>query len=485
VFRQRLAGLLGLGLSSARMLRSSVSTAGVVLACALVGCNVLLGNEAPSDGGSGTGSSPSVGGAPPASGGAVGSGGALSSGGTTADSGGGPGSGGASPGSGGSSGTGGASATCEPACPSDQGCLDGSCVPILPECMGQTAGTAVCSADKTQAFLCGNGLVEPVDPETCTNFCRDGACVLPPSCDELPETCGPYGDDSCCQSPLVAGGEFGRTSGAGFPATVGDFRLDKYEVTVGRFRKFVTAVSGGWFPTAGSGKHVHLNGGGGLVGSTGSEFEPGWDTAWNLGDDDHGLYSGTDAAANWNMALGCGSDGFDTWTASADLNESLPISCVNWYQAAAFCIWDEGFLPSESEWEYAAAGGALDRDYPWGSQDPAPERAAYHCIADGSAANDCSFEDLLPVGTLPDGDGFYLQSDLVGNMWEWVLDWFVAPYDPATCENCTNTAGPLTTRSMRGNGLLSLPEDLTVDYRAAREPWTRDEYIGLRCARVP
>jgi len=47
---------------------------------------------------------------------------------------------------------------------------------------------------------------------------------------------------------------------------VGDFKLDKYEVTVGRFRQFVAAWNGGagYTPPAGSGKHTHLNGGNGL-----------------------------------------------------------------------------------------------------------------------------------------------------------------------------------------------------------------------------
>jgi len=163
-------------------------------------------------------------------------------------------------------------------------------------------------------------------------------------------------------------------TGEADPATVTSFRLDKYEVTVGRFRQFVSAWNGGagYVPPAGSGKHTHLNGGQGLAssGSAGA-YEPGWVAT------DDGNVAPTDA----NLACAQPSAGYATWTTVPGSNESLPINCVSWWDAYAFCIWDGGFLPSEAEWEYAAAGGSQQLEYPWGGMPPVSgnQYAIYGC----------------------------------------------------------------------------------------------------------
>src|SRR5262249_55608726 len=107
--------------------------------------------------------------------------------------------------------------------------------------------------------------------------------------------CGASGNDCCCASFEVPGGTYYRTytntglfpTGESDPASVSGFRLDKYVVTVGRFRQFVSAWKGGsgFVPPAGSGLHAHLNAGRGLAAgpgvSSGQTYEPGWDPSFD------------------------------------------------------------------------------------------------------------------------------------------------------------------------------------------------------------
>ncbi len=303
------------------------------------------------------------------------------------------------------------------------------------------------------------------------------------SCGTLAPTCGPTGTSPCCESPVVTGGTYFRSYDIGtdnayadmsYPATLSTFRLDKYEVTVGRFRQFVNAGMGTQQspPASGAGGRT-LNG---------MANQGGWDPAWNP---NLALVSG---ALITNVK--CGAT-YQTWTDTPGGNENRPINCVDWYEAMAFCVWDGGFLPTEAEWNYAAAGGSEQRAYPWSS--PAfsltlddSTYASYSvdftklCMGDGVMG--CALTDLVPVGTKPVGDGLLGQSDLGGNVLEWVLDWYASYSNP--CTDCANLT-PDMYRVSRGGSFFNGAGNLRVAVRGPDFATSRDIQFGVRCARTP
>jgi formylglycine-generating enzyme required for sulfatase activity len=254
--------------------------------------------------------------------------------------------------------------------------------------------------------------------------------------------------------------------------SVDSFGLDRYEVTVGRFRKFVDAVVGGWQPAAGSGKHTHLSGGQ-IAG------ESGWDANWNSE-----LFTDKN---EWDSELSCNSI-LQTWTFKAGSDENKPQNCMNWFQAYAFCIWDGGFLPSEAEWEYAAAGGSENRLYPWGQPEPNKTRAVYGCLSSGTLG--CELASLLVVGSTPLGKGMYGQMDLAGSLNEWNLDWYSETWykyanSSAVCKNCANVSGETSLRVVRGGSFESNALSLRSVSRRGFGPTADRYFVGVRCARTP
>jgi formylglycine-generating enzyme required for sulfatase activity len=262
---------------------------------------------------------------------------------------------------------------------------------------------------------------------------------------------------------------------------VSGFRLDKYLVTVGRFRQFVAAWNGGagFTPLAGSGKQAYLNGGRGLANSAApGTYETGWDaTDWDSN------VAPTDA----NLAS-CAP--YSTWTTAPGTQENHPINCVDWWEAYAFCIWDGGFLPSEAEWEFAAVGGSQLLEYPWGGTTPGTdcpgsgcEYAIYDCDYPSGSGNCTGVENIAPVGSAPAGAGPWGQLDMAGEVWQWNLDWFDDYLTSPSVDAADLTV--LSFRVLRGSYFGSTPSYLYPPLRLAYTPAVRGNDIGFRCARAP
>jgi sulfatase modifying factor 1 len=286
--------------------------------------------------------------------------------------------------------------------------------------------------------------------------CQGQSCA-PPSCQGLQKICGEHADLDCCASNVVPGGMFyrgyngqpGYTS-ADYPATISDFRLDNFEISLGRFRKFIAAYAGGII-AAGSGKNPH------------NPIDPGWNADWNA------------QLASDRIALSAGILNAGSTLYYDESKDNLPISGISWFEAEAFCIWDGGRLPTEAEWHYAASGGLEQRIFPWGSEPPDTQHAVF-----GST-------DVAPVGSHPQGDGKWGQSDLAGNVWEWVEDSAdptteVNPY-PMPCADCANLA-TASGRTVRGSSTGAFSVFLQSPTRTAIPASQRQYSVGARCARA-
>ncbi len=277
---------------------------------------------------------------------------------------------------------------------------------------------------------------------------------------------------SCCDASIVPGGSLpmGRSQGgtdaygAGssdelpeHTVTVAAFALDTFEVTVGRFRQFVGHFDG-TPPAVDAGAH-HL-----IPNS-------GWRAEWNAS------LATSQAALIANLKC---SPTDQTWTDSPDTHEGMAQNCVSWFEAFAFCAWDGGYLPTEAEWEYAAAGGSDNRLYPWGSDDPSANTAlANDSLSDASA--------LVAVGSHPSGNGKWGHRDLAGGMFEWIFDWYNAAWysgGGASCGNCANTEDG-SFRGLRGGSYLTGASFLRAAARLDDTPTNRDVNAGFRCARKP
>ncbi len=297
---------------------------------------------------------------------------------------------------------------------------------------------------------------------------------------------------------LIPGGTFRMGSDRHYPeeapvhrVTVAPFRIDRTPVTNRQFRRFVEAT--GYVTVAEippdpkdyPGALPHMLKPGSLV------FTPprqpvdlrDWTQWWKF-----------EFGASWRQPLGC--DG------SNQALDDHPVVHIAFQDAEAYAAWAGKELPTEAEWEYAARGGLDGAEFAWG-EGLTPGGRHMANIWQGTFPHENRAAEghrrTSPVGAYPpNGYGLF---DVIGNVWEWTMDWYSAWHSAEPHKACCIPENPrggreadsydqcapavrIPRKVVKGGSHLCAPSYCRRYRPAARHPQPIDSgmsHVGFRC----
>ncbi len=236
---------------------------------------------------------------------------------------------------------------------------------------------------------------------------------------------------------FIKGGSFKMGSDHGMPyespvheVSVKSFWMDKHEVTVAEFEKFVKETG---YLTEGE--------------------KIGWSGVFSTEEGD------------WIRCDGVSWRNPDCGDKKPKPDE--PVSQVSWNDADAFAKWAKKRLPTEAEFEYAARGGLIQNEYSWGNElkpDGKPTANWWQGNFPVEDKKEDGFNGRAPVMSFaPNGYGLY---DIAGNVWEWTADWYADDYYQWSGKDNPAGAANGAEKTIRGGSWLCA-ENYCTNYRAA------------------
>jgi formylglycine-generating enzyme required for sulfatase activity len=149
---------------------------------------------------------------------------------------------------------------------------------------------------------------------------------------------------------------------------------------------------------------------------------------------------------------------------SSSQGTELPVESVDWRESQKYCTTIGGRLPTEAEWEYAAGAGSGDVRY-----EALTGEIAWYLFNSDQKTREVK-------GKRPNAWGIY---DMLGNVSEWVLDWYSRYSADAVANPSMASSG--YSKVIRGGAVNTNSRSLRVSSRVFYTPEGRSSTLGFRC----